>query len=116
MAKKVLLIDDDPAFGILIERVLSQQGYEVLSASSGEEGLRLLFDQRPDVVLLDVVMPNMDGWQTCRRIRDVSDVPIIMLTAHEKGEEDIVRGLDCGADEYLAKPLGKRRWWPGCRR
>jgi DNA-binding response OmpR family regulator len=108
MAKKVLLIDDDPAFVRLVERVLSRQGYEMLSASSGEEGLRFLFDQRPDVVLLDVVMPNMDGWQTCRRIRDVSDVPIIMLTAHEKGEEDIVRGLDCGADEYLAKPLGEK--------
>jgi two-component system KDP operon response regulator KdpE len=106
MAKKILLVDDDPAFGRLVERVLSRQGYEVLSAISGEEGLRLLFDQRPDVVLLDVVMPNMDGWQTCSRIRDVSDVPIIMLTAHEKDEEDIVHGLECGADEYLVKPVG----------
>jgi two-component system KDP operon response regulator KdpE len=106
VAKKILVVDDAPVFGRLVERVLSQKGYEVLNANNGEEGLRLLFDQRPDVVLLDVVMPGMDGWQTCKRIRDISDVPIIMLTAHEKDEEDIVRGLDCGADEYLAKPVG----------
>jgi two-component system KDP operon response regulator KdpE len=106
VAKKILVVDDDPVFGRLAERVLSQKGYEVLNANNGEEGLRLLFDHRPDVVLLDVVMPGMDGWQTCKRIRDISDIPIIMLTAHEKAEEDIVRGLDCGADEYLAKPVG----------
>jgi DNA-binding response OmpR family regulator len=106
VAKKILVVDDDPVFGRLVERVLNQKGYEVLNANSGEEGLRLLFDHRPDVVLLDVVMPRMDGWQTCRCIRDISDIPIIMLTAHGKDEEDIVRGLDCGADEYLAKPVG----------
>lgn len=106
MGKKVLLVDDDPAFGRLVERVFTQKGYEVLNANNGEEGLRLLFGQRPDVVLLDVVMPKMNGWETCSRIRDISDIPIIMLTAHEKAEEDIVHGLDCGADEYLTKPLG----------
>ncbi|KKK76016.1 hypothetical protein LCGC14_2867930 [marine sediment metagenome] len=76
-------------------------GYEVLKASNGQEALRLLFDQRPDLVLLDVVMPGMDGWQTCQRIREIADVPIIMLTGKQKAEEDIVRGLDYGADEYL---------------
>ena len=106
VGNNILVVDDDPVFGRLVERVLSKKGYEVLNASNGEEGLRLLFNHRPDVVLLDVVMPIMDGWQTCRRIRDISDVPIIMLTAHEKDEEDIVRGLDCGADEYLDKPVG----------
>jgi two-component system KDP operon response regulator KdpE len=59
-------------------------------------------------VLLDVVMPGMDGWQTCSRIRDITDIPIIMLTAHKNTEEDIVRGLDCGADNYLIKPVGRR--------
>jgi len=106
--KKILLIDDDPAFVRLVEHVLTQKGYEVLSASSGGEGLRLLFVHRPDLVLLDVVMPGMDGWQTCSRIRDISDVPIIMLTAHEKTEEDIVRALDYGADDYLIKPVRSR--------
>jgi two-component system KDP operon response regulator KdpE len=106
VGNKILVVDDDPVFGRLVERVLSQKGYEVLNASNGEEGLRFLFNHRPDMVLLDVVMPRMDGWQTCRRIRDISDVPIIMLTAHEQDEEDVVRGLDCGADEYLAKPVG----------
>ena len=108
MEKKILLIDDDPAFVRLVEHVLTQKGYEVLSASSGGEGLRLLFVHRPDLVLLDVVMPGMDGWQTCSRIRDISDVPIIMLTAHEKTEEDIVRALDYGADDYLIKPVRSR--------
>ncbi len=106
VGKKILIVDDDPAFGRLVERVLTQKGYEVLNANNGKEGLRLLFAHRPDMVLLDVVMPRMDGWQTCSRIRDISDIPVIMLTAHEKAEEDIVRGLDCGADEYLAKPVG----------
>jgi len=106
VGKKILVVDDDPAFVRLVEQVLAQKGYEVLNASSGEEGLRLLFVHRPDMVLLDVVMPRMDGWQTCSRIRDISDIPIIMLTGKQKSEEDIVRGLDYGADEYLIKPVG----------
>jgi two-component system KDP operon response regulator KdpE len=108
VAKKILVIDDDPAFVRLVEQVLTQEGYEVLTAVSGREGLRLLFLHRPDMVLLDVVMPEMDGWQTCSRIRDISDIPIIMLTAHKKTEEDIVRGLDFGADNYIIKPVGRR--------
>ena len=108
MANKILVVDDDPAFVRLVEQVLTQKGYEVLNATSGEEGLRLLFTQRPDIVLLDVVMPRMDGWQTCSRIRDISDIPIIMLTGQKKTEEDVVRGLDYGADEYLIKPVGNR--------
>jgi len=108
VGQKILVVDDDPAFIRLVGQVLTQKGYEVLNATSGEEGLRLLFAHRPDIVLLDVVMPGMDGWQTCSRIRDISDIPIIMLTAHEKAEEDTVRGLDYGADEYLIKPVGSR--------
>jgi len=108
VGKKILVVDDDPAFLRLVEQVLTQKGYEVLSAGSGEKGLRLLFVHRPDMVLLDVVMPGMDGWQTCSRIRDISDIPIIMLTGKQKSEEDIVRGLDYGADEYLIKPVGSK--------
>ncbi len=108
MAKKTLIIDDDSAFRNLVDQVLTHQGYEVFKVSSGQEGLRLLFVEKPDLVLLDVVMPGMDGWQTCQRIREISDVPIIMLTGKQQAEEDIVRGLDYGADEYLFKPVGNR--------
>ncbi|MFC1974609.1 response regulator transcription factor [Chloroflexota bacterium] len=108
MANKILVIDDDPAFLRLVEQILTRRKYEVLTTSSGQEGLRLLFTQRPDLVLLDVVMPKMDGWQTCSRIRDISDIPIIMLTGKQKAEEDIVHGLDCGADNYLLKPVGNK--------
>jgi two-component system KDP operon response regulator KdpE len=108
VAKKVLVIDDDPAFARLVEQVLTPAGFEVLTAADGGEGLRLLFAQRPNLVLLDVVMPKMDGWDTCRRIRDITDVPVIMLTAQKNTEEDIVHGLECGADNYLLKPVGKR--------
>jgi len=107
-AKKILIIDDDPAFVRLVEQVLTPAGFEVLTAASGAEGLRLLFSHRPNIVLLDVVMPEMDGWQTCSRIRDITDVPVIMLTAQKNAEEDVVRGLESGADNYLIKPVGKR--------
>jgi len=108
MGNKILAIDDDPAFLRLVEQVLTQKGYEVLTASSGQEGLRILFAHKPDLVLLDVVMTKMDGWQTCQRIRDISDIPIIMITGKYNAEEDIVRGLDYGADDYLIKPVGNR--------
>ena len=80
----------------------------MLGANSGQEGLRLLFNQKPNLVLLDVIMPKLDGWQTCSRIRDISDVPVIMLTGMETDEQDIVRGLDCGADDYIIKPVGNK--------
>ncbi len=108
MTRKILVIDDDPTFLRLVDQVLSHQGFEVLKAVSGQESLRLLFTEKPDIVLLDMVMPRMDGWQTCQRIREISDVPIIMITGKRKAEEDIVRGLDYGADEYLFKPVGNR--------
>ena len=108
MSKKVLIIDDNLAFVKLVEQVLTGKGYEVLKASNGQEGLRVMFDHRPDLVLLDVVMPGLDGWQTCSRIREISDVPITMITGKHKSEEDIARGLDYGADEYLIKPVGNR--------
>ncbi len=75
MTKKTLVIDDDPAFLKLADRVLTHQVYEVLKAGSGQEGLKILFTEKPDLVLLDVVMPRMDGWQTCQRIREIADVP-----------------------------------------
>lgn len=106
--KKILTIDDEPAFTNLVDQVLTQKGYQVLKASDGQEALRLLFAHKPDLVLLDVVMPKMDGWQTLSRIRELSDIPIIIVTGKRTDEEDIVRGLDCGADDYLLKPVRNR--------
>ncbi len=108
MAKKILIVDDEPAQLRLIEQVLTNKGYEVYKAGSGPDALRMIFERKPDLVLLDVVMPGVDGWQTCTRIREVSDIPIIMLTGKRNTEEDIVRGLEYGADEYLTKPLGNK--------
>jgi len=93
MAKKILVVDDEPALVRLIDQVLTEKGYEVLKANNGQEALRLLFVHKPDLVLLDVVMPTMDGWQTCSRIRDISDLPVIILTGKRKTEDDVVRGL-----------------------
>ncbi len=106
--KKILVVDDNPTLVKLVAKVLTQKEYKVFEASNGQEALRLLFAEKPDLVLLDVVMPGMDGWQTCNRIRDVSDVPIIILTGNRITEDDIVRGLDYGADEYLLKPIGNK--------
>ena len=108
MGKKILVVDDEPTFVRLVSQTLTHKGYEVLTASDGKEALRLVFAHRPDLVLLDVIMPKMDGWQTCSRIREISDIPIVMLTGKQKSEEDIVQGLDYGADDYLIKPVGSR--------
>ncbi len=108
MVKKILIVDDDAALVRLFDQILTGKGYEVLKAGNGQEALRLFFAHKPDLVLLDIVMPEMDGWQTCSRIRDLSDVPIIMLTGQQKNEDDVVRGLDYGADDYLLKPVGSK--------
>ncbi|MBA7622928.1 KDP operon transcriptional regulatory protein KdpE [subsurface metagenome] len=109
MAKKILIVDDDLAMVRLIAQVLTKKGYEVLEAGSGQEALRIFFAHKPDLVLMDVVMPGMDGWQTCNRIRDISPtIPIIMLTGKRKTEDDVVHGLEYGADEYLLKPVGNK--------
>jgi two-component system KDP operon response regulator KdpE len=108
MNKKILVVDDEAAQLRLMEQVLVSRGYDVIKAGSGQEAVRLFYERKPDLVLLDVVMPEIDGWQTCRLFREVSDVPVIMLTGKRRSEDDIVRGLECGADEYLVKPVGTR--------
>jgi two-component system KDP operon response regulator KdpE len=108
MTKKILVVDDEPAQLRLIEQVLSGEDYVVFTASSGQEAIRIVFEEKPDLVLLDVMMPGLDGWQTCSCIREVTEIPVIMLTGKRNTEDDIVRGLECGADEYLSKPLGNR--------
>jgi len=108
VSKKVLVVDDEPAQLRLVDQVLTSNGYDVIKAGSGQEAVRIVYERKPDLVLLDVMMPEIDGWQTCRLVREVSDVPVIMLTGKRHSEDDIVRGLECGADEYLAKPVGNR--------
>jgi two-component system KDP operon response regulator KdpE len=108
MLKKILVVDDEPVQLRLVEQILNSNGYGVVKAGSGEEAIRLVYEGKPDLVILDVLMPGIDGWQTCRCIREASDVPIIMLTGKRNSEDDIVRGLESGADEYLTKPVGNR--------
>jgi two-component system KDP operon response regulator KdpE len=103
-----MVVDDEAAQLRLMEQVLVSKGYHVIKAGSGQEAVRLFYERKPDLVLLDVVMPVIDGWQTCRLFREVSDVPVIMLTGKRCSEDDVVRGLECGADEYLMKPIGNR--------
>ncbi|HRQ38448.1 MAG TPA: response regulator transcription factor [Chloroflexota bacterium] len=103
----LLLIDDDEMITGPLARQFSQAGYHVLVAHNGRDGLNLALSQNPDLVLLDVMMPEMDGWEVCRRLRQHSVVPILMLTA--LGEEvDRILGLELGADDYLPKPFSTR--------
>jgi DNA-binding response OmpR family regulator len=104
MKPKILVIDDDADLQRLVQVALERRGYQVLSASDGLQGLRFLYEDRPDLVVLDVMMSNMDGWEALGRIRELSSVPVIMLTA--LGETaDLVRGLNQGADDYVVKPF-----------
>ena len=105
-AKKttILAADDDPQLLRLITRNLQLEGYEVLAASDGQQALELIENNAPDLVLLDVMMPKMDGFTVCYRVREFSSVPIIIITARGQ-DQDKVRGLDLGADDYLTKPF-----------
>ena len=105
MAIKILVVDDSQETTWLLQRALREEGYEVQVAHNGVEGLRLAYNFRPDLVLLDVMMPDMDGWTMLRRFRDFSETPVIMLTA-VGDEKSLVHGLDSGADDYVTKPYG----------
>lgn len=103
--KKILVIDDDRDLLKLLEVGLHREGFEVLTAIDGSSGLRMAFQFHPDLVILDIMLPGMDGWETCRRVRELSDLPIIMLTAKAR-DVDVVKGLTIGADDYITKPFG----------
>jgi len=104
---RVLVVDDDPDIRLLLRELLERAGYLVDEAETGREALRHLFSNAPALVILDVTMPDMDGYQTLERIRDLSDVPVMMLTARTQ-ELEKVRGLSSGADDYVAKPFGRQ--------
>jgi DNA-binding response OmpR family regulator len=108
-APPILIADDDADIRRLIAGLLERAGHQVVQAANGREALRLLYAHRPALVVLDVGMPALDGWQVLERIRDATDVPVMMLTA--QGEElDRVRGLRAGADDYVPKPFGRQEF------
>ncbi len=100
----LLMIDDDKSLTQLLREYLDDQGFSVRSAENGRLGLRSIFESQPDIILLDVTMPEKDGWETLKRIREVSDQPVIMLTARSD-ENDILKGFSLGADDYVTKPF-----------
>src|SRR5437870_2914120 len=103
----VLVVDDDPKIRDLLRLYLARDGHRVLFAADGPEALTAAHQQVPDLVLLDVMLPGLDGFEVCRRLRDESDVPIVLLTARS-GDSDKVVGLDIGADDYIVKPFSPR--------
>lgn len=104
MAEKILIIDDDLQLLALLQTGLESKGYEVLVTNSGEQGLQQLEQNRPHLIILDVMLPEMDGWEICRRIRMISSTPIVMLTGLE-AKKHVVKGLNLGADDYIVKPF-----------
>ncbi|HVU79284.1 MAG TPA: response regulator transcription factor [Gaiellaceae bacterium] len=104
---RILIVDDEADIRLLLTELLERAGYTVDYATDGKTALRNLFANPPALVILDVTMPDMDGYQTLERIRDLSDVPVLMLTARSQ-ELEKVRGLTAGADDYVAKPFGRQ--------
>lgn len=104
MADKILLIDDDPTTLRLLAMNLELRGYEIHKALRAEEGLRVAYRTQPDLVVLDIMMPDIDGWEVLRRLRELSDVPVIFLTGVE-GPKNSAKGLNLGADDYVFKPF-----------
>jgi DNA-binding response OmpR family regulator len=104
MSTCILIVDDEPRYLRLMEANLVTEGYQVVKATNGQEAVDLVVEKHPDLVLLDIMMPVLDGFGACERIREFSNVPIIMVTARGS-ENDRVRGLDLGADDYIVKPF-----------
>jgi len=107
MKKKLLIIDDDERLLDALVLYFHKEGYQVFTAKEGSQGLRQLYEVRPDLVVLDIMLPRLDGWEVCERIRKITNVPIIMLTAHGQ-EANRVKGLVMGADDYVPKPFSLR--------
>ena len=107
MNKKVLIVDDEKNIVDIIAFNLKKEGYDVITATDGEEGVKKTMEENPDLILLDIMMPKMDGYEACRKISEKKHTPIIMLTARAE-EVDKVLGLEMGADDYVTKPFGVR--------
>ncbi|MEV6780576.1 response regulator transcription factor [Streptomyces syringium] len=102
---RVLVVEDDADLALALRTLLTQAGHEVIHADNGRDGLRLLFAERPALMVLDIGLPQLNGWEVLERTRDLSDLPVLLLTARG-AESDRVRGLRAGADDYLPKPFG----------
>ncbi|MDD6484315.1 MAG: response regulator [Clostridiales bacterium] len=107
MEKTILIIEDEQNINDILAFTFEKEGYKTISAFDGVKGLELAISEKPDLILLDVMLPGMDGFEVCRKVRDKSDVPIVMLTARED-EVDKVLGLELGADDYVTKPYSVR--------
>ncbi len=107
MVTRILVIEDNLETRTLYKDWLAQAGFEPLLAATGAEGVRFLYNYRPVLILLDLMLPGMDGWETCRRIREACDIPIIIVSG-KNDKSDIVRGFELGADDYITKPLDHR--------
>ncbi|MDY3619308.1 response regulator [Agathobaculum sp.] len=107
MEKTILVVEDEKAIADILVFNLKREGYDTLVAYDGADGLQLALSEAPDLILLDVMLPKMDGFEVCRRVRETHDTPIIMLTAREE-ETDKVMGLELGADDYITKPFSMR--------
>jgi DNA-binding response OmpR family regulator len=110
MGEKILVVDDEPGVVKLVSVVLAREGYEVIGAFDGEEALKRLAEEKPDLVVLDIAMPGMDGWEVCTRIKENpkhKDIPVIMLTALGHLSEEF-RGLKMGAVKYIVKPFNTK--------
>lgn len=107
MGKKILIVDDEKNIVDILKFNMEKEGFETIEAYDGEQGLTMALNQDPDLVLLDVMLPKMDGFEVCRKVRQSSTVPILMLTAKEE-EVDKVLGLELGADDYITKPFSPR--------
>src|SRR5213592_4131689 len=110
MPAKILIADDSPNIREILKMSLETDGYSVVLAEDGEQALAMVTDEKPDLVIIDVMMPKVNGFQVCRRVkteRTTHDVPVIMLTA-KSAQQDVYWGKDCGADEYLTKPFSTK--------
>ncbi len=107
MHKSILVVDDDPKIVEIVSLYLKREGYRVLAAYDGNQALEMAREKKPDLIVLDLMLPGLDGMDVCRLVRDESDVPILMLTARAS-DEDKLRGFDVGADDYLTKPFNPR--------
>ena len=105
--KTVLIVEDDPHTADLVALYLQREGFRTLTAKDGEQGITLAEKNRPDLIILDLMLPRLDGWEVCRQLRRISEVPVIMLTARDE-EIDRVAGLTMGADDYVVKPFSPR--------
>jgi DNA-binding response OmpR family regulator len=104
VAERILIVEDEPEFGALIKLWMEKAGYRPTIAATGNDALRRFYDEHPDLVILDIALPGLDGWQVIERIREFSRVPILMVSARGS-EADKIRGLTLGADDYITKPL-----------